>query len=377
MRAHHLPLLLAGALFVGAASAASAFERHVNFAGSVQLDYLFIPDAPAEPIAFDGFTTELSLKMIADFGERTSAHVKVCYGCHGFEVGMAYLDFWLLDALSFRVGRMTPRFGDFALRHDPANHRANTKPLPYDMGRMLRRTEWNNGILPIPYADNGAEVYGMVWLSDDVSLDYALHLTSGLKGNPGAADIDFTLSRTPALYYTDNNSRPAFGGRLSLGMNFSEHSSLTLGASGIHGEWDPAGQRSYTILGADMHFRLHGLVLRGEALLRRTEMDMAAAGARFEPLSDEEFFVKDGFYVEVEYPFGPYVEAFFRWDGLRRRGNLPSSSPLRQRSGVLRYTPGLNLVLHRSIRLKMSAEFWDFSDFETAVAVHLGVVGNF
>ena len=40
-----------------------------------------------------------------------------------------------IDQVPF--GRFTPSFGDFPVRHDPANHRTNDKPLPYDMGRML------------------------------------------------------------------------------------------------------------------------------------------------------------------------------------------------------------------------------------------------
>lgn len=356
----------------------SGFDVHTNVAGSIQLDYLFVPTRErGVEIGFDGFTTELSLKMVADFGERTSAQIKVCYGCHGFEVGMAYLDFWLLDELSLRVGRMNPRFGDFPLRHDPANHRANSKPLPYDMGRMLRRVEWNNSILPIPYADNGVEVYGTFWLGDAVALDYAAHAMSGLKGGIGSSDIDFVLSRSPALYYTDNNSRPAVGGRLSLTANFSDDVTLTVGGSGIYGEYDPEAKRSYTLLGADAHFRAYGLVVRAEVLARRTEIGTEASSLRFLPTSDEEFFIKEGFYIEVEYPFTSWFEAFARWDGMRRFGNLPSSSPLRRESAILRYTPGVNVILHRSIRFKLSGEYWDFSDFPDELAFHFGLVGNF
>ena len=362
-----------------AAGTAYAVEVHTNFAGSVQLDYLFVPtNGRAREIGFDGFTTELSLKMVTDFGERTSAHVKVCYGCHGFEVGMAYVDFWLLDQLSVRLGRMNPRFGDFPLRHDPANHRANSKPLPYDMGRMLRRLEWNNGILPIPYADNGIEVYGTQWIGDDVSLDYALHAMSGLRGASDAFDIDFVLSRSPALYYVDNNSEPAVGGRLALTTNLSDHASLTVGTSIIHGTYDPEGEQTYTIGGVDVHARLHALVFRAEALVRRTEFAIVGDDFRFDTLGQSEgFFVKQGFYAEVEYPFTAWFEAFFRADGLRRYGNLPSTSPLRRESAVLRYTPGVNFVLHRNLRLKVSSEIWDFSDFSDEVAIHLGVAGNF
>lgn len=360
---------------------ASAIDVKTNFAGSVQLDYFYVPtNQQARDIGFDGFTTELSLKMVADFTDRTSAHVKVCYGCHGFEVGMAYVDFWLVDQLSVRVGRMNPRFGDFPLRHDPANHRANSKPLPYDMGRMLRREEWNNSILPIPYADNGVEIYGTQWISDLAAVDYAVHMVSGLKANENAFDIDFVQSRTPALYYVDNNSHPSFGGRLALTLNLGDLTTLTTGASVIHGFFNPAATQSYTITGIDVHLKVDALVLRAEALMRRTEYNISDEpdAFRFDTLGrSEDFFIKQGFYAEVEYPFAPWLEAFFRFDGLRRFGNVPVSSALRGESWVLRYTPGVNFVFHRALRVKLSSEIWDFSDFQDEFAVHMGVAGNF
>lgn len=361
-------------------STALAIDVRTNVAGSVQLDYLWVPTQDrGRDVAFDGFTTELSLKMVADFGERTSAHVKACYGCHGFEVGMAYVDFWLIDQLSVRVGRMNPRFGDFPVRHDPANHRANSKPLPYDMGRMLRRQEWNNGILPIPYADNGIEVYGTQWIGDDVALEYAIHAVSGLRASQGAFDIDFIQSRSPALYYIDNNSEPAVGGRLAATINLGAQSSVTFGGSIIHGTFDPDRAQTYTIVGVDVHARWNALVLRGEALLRRTEFVVESPDSfRFASTAGTtDYFIKEGFYVEAEYPFASWLEVFGRVDGLRRAGNLPNSSALRRESAILRYTPGVNLVFHRNLRLKLSAEFWDFSDFDDDVALHVGVAGNF
>ena len=358
-----------------------AIDVKTNFAGSVQLDYFYVPtNSQAREIGLDGFTTELSLKMVADFTDRTSAHVKVCYGCHGFEVGMAYVDFWLVDQLSVRVGRMNPRFGDFPLRHDPANHRANSKPLPYDMGRMLRREEWNNGILPIPYADNGIEIYGTQWLGDFAAIDYAVHTVSGLKGGEDAFDIDFVQSRTPALYYVDNNSHPSVGGRMALTVNLGDVTTLTTGASIIHGFFNPTATQTYTITGIDAHLKVDALVLRAEALMRRTEYSIPdELGAfRFDTRGrSEDFFIKQGFYAEIEYPFAQWFEAFFRFDGLRRFGNIPSASALRGESAVLRYTPGVNFVFHRALRVKLSSEVWDFSDFQDEFTVHMGVAGNF
>jgi hypothetical protein len=141
------------------AGPARALDR--NFAGSAQIDYHFVPgqhDKSARAVVFDGTTMELAFKVAVDFSDHLSANLKVCYGCHGFETDMAYFDYRVADELNFRLGRFSPSFGGFNLRHDPANHRLSDKPLAYDMGRMLRLREWNLGVLPSPFADNGIEV---------------------------------------------------------------------------------------------------------------------------------------------------------------------------------------------------------------------------
>ncbi|MCB9649174.1 MAG: hypothetical protein H6730_21595 [Deltaproteobacteria bacterium] len=120
-------LLLLAALGASAPASAHALEIERNWAGSAQLDYLVVPTTvKARGFTFDGFTTELAMKVAVDFTENFSANVKICYGCHGFETNMAFVDMRVADQLNFRVGRMTPTFGDFPLRHDPANHRART-----------------------------------------------------------------------------------------------------------------------------------------------------------------------------------------------------------------------------------------------------------
>lgn len=364
------------------ASPAWAQDIERNFAGSAQLDYFAVPTTmPARPLGFDGFTTELSLKVAVDFTERLSANIKICYGCHGFETDMAYVDLRVADELNFRVGRMNPSFGDFPLRHDPANHKANSKPLPYDMGRMLRRDEWNMSVLPSPYVDNGLEINGTHWFGDDVQLDYAAYIVSGLKGSPDGTDLDFIQSRSGSLYYVDNNSEPAFGGRVALTLNFSDNVNATLGGSGMYGHYDPTASLGYFIAGADLYLRIEQLSVRAEYLLRRTEMalgDNPEAKFRYQFTDpSKSFFVKDGFYVEAELPILPVLEAFARFDGLRRAGNVPVNSGLRSKSAVLRYTAGLNLIIFQGLRIKLSGEFWDFSDFKDEVGLHLGVVANF
>ena len=232
-----LVLSLLGAVWPGSAR---ALDR--TFAGSVQLDEHLTPLDPstnARTQVFQGFTAELSGKIAVDLSEHLSANVKICYGCHGFETDMAYLDLRVCDELNVRVGRFSPSFGAFNLRHDPANHKLADKPLPYDMGRMLRMRDWNLGVLPSPFPDNGVEVDGTHWFGERVSVDYAVYAVSGFKADQAALDLDFVQSHSGNLYYVDDNNLPAGGARLAMTFKLGPATDLTFGASGMVGTFDP------------------------------------------------------------------------------------------------------------------------------------------
>ena len=95
----------------------------ITFAGSLQLDYLLVPsDRDARSRVFDGATAEISLKATRELGRNATASVKVCFACHGFEVGLGMVELRATSALRVRIGRFTPAFGSFPARHDPANH---------------------------------------------------------------------------------------------------------------------------------------------------------------------------------------------------------------------------------------------------------------
>ena len=166
------------------AQPAWAIDR--TFSGSAQFDYMFDPSEPkgsARDIGFDGFTTEAALKLTVDLSSHISMNVKVCYGCHGFEDDMAYLDYRVVDEFGVRIGRFSPSFGSFNIRHDPGNHATSDKPLPYDMGRMLRYPQWNLGVLPAPFPDNGVEIDGTHAFGKSTTADYAIYAVSGFKAS--------------------------------------------------------------------------------------------------------------------------------------------------------------------------------------------------
>ena len=67
----------------------------------------------------------------------------------------------------------------------------------------------------------------------------------------------------------------------------------------------------------------------------------------------------------------------FREDGLRRRGNVLRTSALRSESVLVRHTAGVAIGLGQSVRIKLSYERYDFSDFEDESVIHTGLAGPF
>ena len=377
-------IALAAVTAVTAVAAAGRAENQRTIAGSLQLDYLVVPTDPqARLTTLDGMTAELSLKLSVDFTSNASASVKLCFACHGFEAAGAFIDLRAADELSLRVGRLTPEFGSFPMRGDPANHLSNDKPLPYDMGRMLHHTEWNEGILPAPWVDNGLELLGTRFVGAG-RVDYAAFILSGPKGAADAADLDFIASRQPDRYYVDNNSEPVVGARLSGTADFdSAGHGVTFGASFMAGHYDPDRHLGFVIGGADVVVNLDAVVLRAEYLARRTDMAIGTDPAmrwKYGPGPDgryDDHFFKHGFYAETEIPIGR-VDAFLRFDGLLRFGNvLGMTNPMSSRSRLLRYTAGAAIRINDNIRLKTSAEYYQSSDLGNDVALHLGVATPF
>jgi hypothetical protein len=93
--------------------------------------------------------------------------------------------------------------------------------------------------------------------------------------------------------------------------------------------------------------------------------------------------MKHGAYAELEQPIVRDLDLVLRVDGLARIGNVPAGiTDLSYRSGVLRGTVGFAYAIERNIRLKLSGEYYEWTDkdvdgHEFDVAVHAGVVGTF
>jgi hypothetical protein len=384
IRARWLGITLVSSVILALALPSSSFGLDRNFAGSTQLDYHYVHQPPdgVQRTTFAGFTAEIGLKLAVDLSEQVSGNVKVCFGCHGFEFAMAYFDYRLADEFNIRVGRFSPTFGVFNLRHDPANQYLSDKPLIYDMGRMLRSREWNQGVLPSPFPDNGIELDGMHWFGTTLQFDWAAWAVSGFKGDDTGLDLDFQQSR--ATYYIDNNDEPSVGGRLGGTIRLSPSSDVMFGASAQYGRFDPSRKLSYQIYGADLSFRVGRTDLRLEYLVRRQDFDISnPAALRYDVAGPRgNYFIKEGAYAELKVPLGSDVDLVGRGDIMYREGNLPVLSPLSVKSAVTRYTLGTMFALSAGLRGKISGEVWDFSDPDTEgrhteLTWHAAIVGTY
>ena len=140
-------------------------EQAAHFGGSAQLDYQEAFRERDRQTMLRGLNTEIAFRIETDVHDRLSFTGKVCYGCHGFELDQASLEARPHPLANLQVGRLPVPFGEFSLRHDPTSHNLPTKPIAYEMGRMARYgpSEFNLGVLPVPYVDNAAVFFGNKW----------------------------------------------------------------------------------------------------------------------------------------------------------------------------------------------------------------------
>lgn len=347
---------------------AHAFDA--TFAGSAAIDYRFIsgdnPPTNPSPIGISGLTFEVAQKVVAEVGHGVSFSVKACGGCHGLELDQGFGELRLKPFFNVRAGRLNVPFGEFTVRHDPANFTTPSKPLPYAMGDMLwyDRSGFNLGVVPAPWVDNGIELFGSLSLSATTQLDYSVYVIKGLAGDN---DIDFARSRQ----YLDNNRTPGFGARLVLtGEDWA------VGGSFSAATYDPKDTLWYAMAGIDLYLRLGPIVLRAEAVGRRTDLDPTATYA-FEPR--DLWFVKAGWYAQADWVIAEVVTLVLRSDGLQRWGLPLPGSALEPVAGMQRQTFAVLGRVHEHFALKADYELWTVqgAPFTMRHVVRVGLVAGY
>ena len=363
---------LATAVIVFALSVSTvAWAVNFTFTGSGAVEYrAFIGDKShslpqPSSIGIDSLTLEFAQKVVVDVTKDVNVNVKVCFGCHGVELDQGYAEAHVRDWLSIRTGRFNVPLGEFNVRHDPANYNAPSKPLPYAMGDMLRYrpSEFNLSVVPTPYSDNGIEFFGTFWIAHKILLDYSAYV---VRGFVGTNDLNFIDSRQ----YVANKNTPSVGARLVATMG-----PVSLGGSFSWGYYDPNNRLSYLIYGADLYARWRTLTLRAEFIARQTDYDQSLPGYLFKP--KESYFLKAGYYAELEWtPLG-WLTVLGRVDGLVRKGMpLPESAITEDSAGIVRATAGVVMRFLSVFMVKAGYEYWSFygTPFENQHVVRTAVI---
>jgi hypothetical protein len=367
-------VILAVALLVPAAARAA---EGVIYSGSAYVDYMGVPDKTAAANAPVGLAPMASLRIGMDVNDELTFQVKACVSCHGWDMETISLDFQPKNWFNVQFGRIAVPFGEFSNRVDPGSYKTGSAPLIYDMGRMSfgARSAMNLGVLPLPYVDTGALVYGVRWLGEKIQVWYGVYGVAGLKGSN---DIDWMAMRS--VPYNDNNRVPAGGGRLALSYSSNPGAffgDANLGASYTEGRYDKDAARGYQVWAVDATLRFAKLLLRGEYASRKTDLDKTATGYPYELV--DSWFEKSGYYAEAEVPLGGYLSAVYRYDALRRTGTpLPGSvEELSTDSQFVRHTGGIVITPASALYVKLSWELWQTTDFGDFQTYHVGIGGAF
>ncbi len=365
----------AAALLLAAAAARAG--SGALFSGSAYVDYARVDRASAKDHAPKSFSIDASMKVGVDITDDVSFTAKVCVSCHGIDMEHIAIEFTPKSWFNLQAGRIVVPFGDYAQRIDPSGHKTPDAPLIFDMGRMAygERAAMNLGVLPQPYVDTGLLLYGTKWLGPVIQLWYGAYAVSGLKGGN---DLDWISMRS--IYYVDNNAQPGYGGRVTLTYSGEPKAfvgDVSLGASGTAGRYDKSERLQYAILGADASMRLGPVTLRGEYAYRKTDLNPDASGYPYQLV--DPWFVKEGWYAELEHPLGKYVQMVYRYDALRRVGApLPgANADLTPDSSLVRYTVATMITPAQNVFVKAGWEWWQPTDFPAFQMFHVGLGGAF
>jgi len=325
-----------------------------------------------DPIPQEGFTGEFAMGATYHADKTLSLTVRACVGCHSFELQSAYVDWEVNSTWSFRAGRIPVPFGGFSRRTSPSHVESATKPLAYIMGGMVRQDNFNLGIVPAPYIDNGAAVTGSFWLTKTAKLTLETALVRGLKGI--SPDIDFNLTRE----YQDNNGEPAVAARVLVTAD-----PITAGASVSWGRYDQRADLDYVMGSLELAVRFGDWNLRLEGIVRETDFFTPDP---FSPARELESFRKTAYIAQIDGPIAEgwrvfllndYLEVEDVFLGPAGASAVQSALTTDDSNTIFRIAGGFVYSVRAGVQIKGSLEYWDPSDFEQAIVLHIGIVAEY
>lgn len=251
------------------------------------------------------------------------------------------------------AGRFIVPFGAFSSQVNPGVYRTVALPLIFTMGQRVFPTDIGDPVLPMPYADQGANFSASVPVREKGSATFDAYVVNGLRGN--ATGISFFDSRN----WVAGNKEPAVGGRVTVGNQFVRlGSSLTAGRFNDDPGSGPRNQGLYyRIYGFDLQMRYENLV-RFQVEYADRDTDRIASSVAGQPRFREHV---NGIYLEGEVRRRKESKLSFlmRYDLLDHRALLPPpGSVLTGRFDVRRTTWGVNYQLAGNSLLMINYERW-------------------
>ncbi len=228
--------------------------------------------------------------------------------------------------LEAKAGRFAVPFGAFSGMAHPGVYRTLTNPLMYNMGR---RVGYYEPVLPMPYADEGADLHLGVPLPANFLVQMDGYAVNGLQ------EFGFTPSRS----WSDNNSNVALGGRATLGSSW-----IIIGGSFATGELQASGapRKNYTLSGGDVTLRYGDLIRVYYEYARREEDTTPTL---------ESVFSGDVAEVEGMVWRNPRVTLLLRYDTIDNPAAYGGAS-------IERFTWGPNITLPGGSLLIVNHEHW-------------------
>jgi hypothetical protein len=313
-------------------------------------------------------------------GSVLSARVTVCAACHGVKedvgtlqrlelveaVARVDLSKWLGQCCpglkgGIEAGRFVVPFGAFSAQVNPGLFRTVSKPLIFNMGQRVFKTDLGEPVLPMPYSDEGVnlnlEVPVLHCDTRTITATLDAYLVNGLEGSNQT--LQFYNSRD----LVDNNRVPAGGGRITLGdANVRAGASLTGGRFN-----DPEapgrnpGGLDYAIYGFDIQARYKDLIrVQFEYAHRKSDRASTPTGGMGNFVVFDEKV--EGLYVEGEVRPWEHccLSLLARYDWLGRHSpEAPVASTLPTGTfDVHRLTWGVNCTLWRQSLLMVNHEIW-------------------
>lgn len=251
------------------------------------------------------------------------------------------------------AGRFVVPFGAFSSQVNPGVYRTVALPLIFTMGQRVFPADIGDPVLPMPYADQGANFSASAPLSEKGTATFDGYVVNGLRG--ASTGIDFYDSRN----YVSGNKEPAVGTRVTLGNQFVRlGSSLTAGRFNDDTGSGPQHQGLfYRIYGFDLQARYENLLrFQFEFANRDTDRIVSLPG---QLLAREHV---NGMYLEGEMRLKKKSKFSFvtRYDLLDHRSPVPPPGSILKtgRFDVRRTTWGVNYQLAGSSLLMVNYELW-------------------